>query len=198
MIAQLDSEHVVLVGDAGQAIGVAPKDEVHGRDTPLHLAFSCYVFDAEGRVLLTRRADDKLTWPGVWTNSCCGHPQPSEPIARAVARRLRHELGLAASRIDLMLPRFRYRAVMASGIVEYEVCPVYRAIVETDPQANPEEVGAVRWMSWAGFAEGVLSGDLEISPWCREQVPELVAIGDDPLRWPSADVALLPPAAIPD
>ncbi|RJL32275.1 isopentenyl-diphosphate Delta-isomerase [Bailinhaonella thermotolerans] len=186
------AELVILVDEAGNAIGVAPKSEVHGRHTPLHLAFSSYVFDRGGRLLLTRRADEKITWPGVWTNSCCGHPLPGEDPAEAVARRLDSELGLRAERIDLVLPRFRYRAEMPNGVVEHELCPVYRVIVSGDPTPNPAEVGAYRWVSWPEFAA---SPGPEISPWCREQLPELAALGPDPLTWPTADPSALPPAA---
>ncbi|MER6824803.1 isopentenyl-diphosphate Delta-isomerase [Streptosporangium sp. NPDC000563] len=188
-------EHVVLVDTEGNAIGTAAKATVHGLDTPLHLAFSSYVFDEQGRVLLSRRALHKTTWPGVWTNSCCGHPLPGEPLAEAVTRRLSHELGLAADRVDLLLPRFSYRAVMDNGIVERELCPVYRVLVTAEASPNPDEVDDVRWMPWKEFTDGVLGDRLAISPWCREQVPQLVELGADPLAWGAADPADLPPAA---
>ncbi|MBN6050513.1 isopentenyl-diphosphate Delta-isomerase [Nonomuraea sp. RK-328] len=188
-------ELVVLVDDEGHAIGTAPKTSVHGRETPLHLAFSSYVFDRAGRVLLTRRADHKLTWPGVWTNSCCGHPLPGEPLDRAVTRRLSYELGLTVGGADLVLPTFAYRAVMGNGIVEHELCPVYRVTAEAPAVLNPEEVGETRWMPWEEFAARVLEGELAISPWCAEQVPLLVELGPDPMTWPTAAEAELPPAA---
>ncbi|MER7506421.1 isopentenyl-diphosphate Delta-isomerase [Nonomuraea pusilla] len=188
-------EHVVLVDGEGRPLGTAPKTSVHGPDTPLHLAFSSYVFDSEGRVLLTRRASHKITWPGVWTNSCCGHPLPGEAVDHAVLRRLSYELGLDAGRADLVLPTFRYRAVMGNGVVEHELCPVYRVVADAPLSPNSDEVGEVRWMPWKEFADGVLSGLLAISPWCREQVPLLLELGADPMAWEPAAAEKLPPAA---
>ncbi|WP_204040020.1 isopentenyl-diphosphate Delta-isomerase [Acrocarpospora phusangensis] len=188
-------EHVVLVDREGNPIGTAPKSTVHGAHTPLHLAFSSYVFDGEGNVLLTTRAAHKITWPGVLTNSCCGHPLPGEPLAAAVVRRLSFELGLTVESVDLLLPSFSYRAVMDDGTVEHELCPVYRALAAGRAEPNPEEVGSARWMPWKEFADRVLGGELEISPWAAEQVPLLAALGSDPLSWPVADPATLPKAA---
>jgi isopentenyl-diphosphate Delta-isomerase len=189
-------ELVVLLDDAGNPIGTAQKASVHHADTPLHLAFSCYVFDAAGRLLVTRRAATKPTWPGVWTNSCCGHPAPGERLSDAVTRRLRHELGVDVDSLDVILPDFRYRAAL-DGIVENEICPVFRATTSGQPAPRPDEVDAATWVPWNTFARGVASGDRVVSPWCRLQVERLVPLGPDPLGWPSGDLDHLPPVAQP-
>jgi isopentenyl-diphosphate delta-isomerase len=188
-------EQVVLLDEQGRAVGVADKATVHHADTPLHLAFSCYMFNPRGELLVTRRARAKKTWPGVVTNSCCGHPAPEEPFVDAVVRRLADELGLPPTDVDLLLPRFRYRAVMANGIVENELCPVFRAVTDTEPVPAALEVDEYGWMSWPLFVSLVSGGELEVSPWCREQVAQLVALGPDPLTWPTADESDLPAAA---
>jgi isopentenyl-diphosphate delta-isomerase len=189
------TEQVLLLDESGNGIGTAAKAEVHHADTPLHLAFSSYVFDHDGRFLITQRAAHKKTWPSVWTNSCCGHPAPDEPIADGVSRRLTDELGLAGPhKIDLILPRFRYRAVMGNGVVENEMCPVFRVVVAADPVPNPDEVDATEWVPWAEFAESVLAGTRAVSPWCALQVQELARLGHDPSAWPVGDPTALPVA----
>jgi isopentenyl-diphosphate Delta-isomerase len=189
-------ESVVLVDETGSARGTAAKAAVHHAQTPLHLAFSCYLFNDAGQFLLTRRAESKQTWPGVWTNTCCGHPLPGEPVADSVRRRLLAELGIAAVDIVLVMPRFRYRARMANGVVENEVCPVYAAYSSAAPAPDPEEVAEIRWVDWDEFCEAVRTGRQAISPWCAMQLPELTALGPRPLNWAPAEEADLPPAAV--
>jgi isopentenyl-diphosphate delta-isomerase len=171
------TERVVLLDDDGRPIGSADKAEVHHRDTPLHLAFSCYVGDGQGRLLVTRRALGKRTWPGVWTNTVCGHPAPGEDPVAAVSRRARQELGLDLVGLRLVLPRFRYRATMADGTTENELCPVYVATTVDPVRPDPSEVENAEWVAWLEFRRSVLDGSRDVSPWCVEQV---AALPEDP------------------
>jgi isopentenyl-diphosphate delta-isomerase len=189
-------ESVVLVDEAGRALGTADKVAVHHDQTPLHLAFSCYLFNEAGQFLLTRRAESKRTFPGVWTNTCCGHPLPGEPMSGSVLRRLRAELGISAAKLTLVLPRFRYQARMDNGVTENEVCPVYAAYADLPPDPDPAEVAETRWVDWAEFCAAVRDGRQRVSPWCVMQLAELTALGPRPLDWLAADAADLPPAAL--
>jgi len=92
-----DQELIVLCDERGTPTGTAEKWSSHHGRTPLHLAFSCYVFDEAGAFLTTRRALTKKVWPGVWTNSVCGHPAPAESFVDAIARRVGYELGMRSS-----------------------------------------------------------------------------------------------------
>src|ERR687897_2420315 len=97
-------EEVVLLDADDRPIGRAPKSSVHGADTARHLAFSCHVFNDRGEVLVTRRALVKAAWPGVWTNSFCGHPAPGEDMVDAIRRRGRWELGIELTNVEQRLP----------------------------------------------------------------------------------------------
>ncbi len=175
MSAASGVELVVLVDELGEAIGTAPKATVHHQETPLHLAFSCYVFDHAGRLLLSRRALHKPTWPGAWTNSFCGHPGPGEDIVAGVRRRAQQELGIELDHLQLTLPRFRYDATMANGVRENELCPVFTATTATAVAPDPAEVDAVEWVDWTTLREDVEAGFRELSPWCVQQLAELTA-----------------------
>ena len=166
-------ELVVLLDEQGRPCGTAPKSQVHHADTPLHLAFSCWLLDGAGRTLLTRRALTKRTWPGAWTNSVCGHPAPGEDPADAVHRRAADELGVRVADVRPLLPEFRYRAVMADGTVENEICPVYGARLLGDVVADPAEVDDWRWVPLAELRAQVAADPTGFSPWMLEQLAQL-------------------------
>lgn len=168
-------DHVVLVDERGTPCGTAARATVHTRDTPLHLAFSCYLLNRAGELLLTRRALSKVAWPGVWTNSFCGHPRLQEEFEQTIERYADHELGLRVSGLRAVLPDFRYRAVDASGIVENEVCPVFVATAASEPAPNPAEVVEHRWVPLAEVEALVSSAPWAVSPWMAEQLPGVLA-----------------------
>ncbi|GAB3268182.1 isopentenyl-diphosphate delta-isomerase [Arthrobacter pigmenti] len=173
VVHQPTRELVVLADDGGNPVGTAAKASVHTGQTPLHLAVSCYVFDEDGRLLVTRRALGKKAWPGVWTNSFCGHPLPEETSVAAVHRRAFEELGISLQQLELVLPDFRYRATDASGVVENEVCPVYTARTTNEPVANTDEVAEWRWVDPVGFIRATKQAPWAFSPWSVWQLAQL-------------------------
>ena len=177
------AELVVLLTEDGTPCGVADKATVHTADTPLHLAFSCHVLDDAGRVLVTRRALGKAAWPGVWTNSVCGHPAPGEAGDDAVRRRARQELGVELTDLTLVLPDFRYRAVDASGVVENEICPVWTARLAPGSTLapDPDEVMDHAWVDPAALGRAVAAAPWGLSPWLVQSAPDLVLLsGGEP------------------
>lgn len=187
-------EQVVLLDATGHPCGTWAKATVHHDRTPLHLAFSCHVVDADGRVLISRRAASKPTWPSTWSNACCGHPQPGETLRAAVVRRLREELGLEVRRLGLAIPDFTYRAAMPGGPVEHELCPVVIAEVEGDPAPDPRETEAATWTTWETLRDLADSEPEVLSPWSVGQVAQLAALAPSPLAWLDAHVGPGPTA----
>lgn len=174
--ADTSEELVVLCGADGSPCGTAPKAEVHSALTPLHRAFSCYIFDEEGHLLLTRRALSKKTWPGVWTNSVCGHPTEGESDESAIIRRMAEELGAYTDAAPHpVLPDFCYEALDASGIMEREYCPVYRLDIHRQHMSlapNPDEVIQVLWVPFDKVLRTATLIPALLSPWMVEQLSQ--------------------------
>lgn len=163
-------EQIVLVNERGETIGVAPKLASHHSHTPLHRGFSCYIFNAKGEFLLTQRALVKKVWPSVWTNSVCGHPAPEESNEAAVRRRLAYEVGITnISQLVCIAPDYRYTTPAYNGIIENEICPVFVALTEDQPQPNPLEVEDYRWIAWEGVSQLIAEQPDNISYWFKDQ-----------------------------
>ncbi|MEO8042137.1 MAG: isopentenyl-diphosphate Delta-isomerase [Acidobacteriota bacterium] len=162
-------DKIVLIDEHDNAVGTASKLESHNADTKLHRAFSAFIFNRRGELLLQQRALTKKTWPGVWSNSCCGHVMLHEATARAAERRLKFELGMSGIELVTALPDFRYCAEK-DGVVENEICPVLIGVTDAQPFPNPSEVANVRWIDWNKFLNSLGEPETDISPWAKQEV----------------------------
>lgn len=163
-------EKVVLVDEENNVEGTTPKQAVHGEETPLHRGISVFVFDEDGRLLLQRRSDAKRTWPGFWSNSCCGHPDLDETVLEAARRRVDEELSLTLTRLTVAVPDYQY-ACEQGGVQENEICPVLVAQPKTSVDANPAEVQSTTWTPWEDVKE--FDDSSKYTPWFLEEVAEL-------------------------
>lgn len=173
----------MFVDENGQPTGeVGPKLESHTADTKLHLAFSCYIFRAsDNKFLVTQRALSKKVWPGVWTNSVCGHPLPGEAIEDAIRRRAEYEIGVKTLRdISCVLPSYRYTTTPYDGIIENEFCPVFVAYTDEEPQSNPDEVEAYQWLDWPEYVRMLTEEPDKMSYWASDQYTQLKQL--DPFK----------------
>ena len=182
----------MLLDEDGHAVGTADKAEVHHADTPLHLAFSCYVLDEPGRLLVTRRARRKATFAGVWTNSGCGHPAPGERSRTPCAAGSGRSSGSTLDDLRLVLPAFRYRAVMETGSSRTRCArcswPPRRTRCAPTPEVEVDDLG-----DWASSAPACSTGPATYRPWCLEQV---AVLPEDLAGAPSRPREELPPAAL--
>ncbi|MEJ8661184.1 MULTISPECIES: isopentenyl-diphosphate Delta-isomerase [Streptomyces] len=142
-----------LVDESGHTIGTAEKLSAHQAPGQLHRAFSVFLFDEQGRLLLQRRALGKYHSPGVWSNTCCGHPYPGEAPFTAAARRTHEELGVSPSLMaEAGTVRYNHPDP-ASGLVEQEFNHLFVGMVQSSLRPDPEEVGETAFVTAAELAE---------------------------------------------
>ncbi len=169
----MPDELIVLLDEKTlQPIGDAPKLASHHATTPLHLAFSVWVFNDKGELLLTKRASSKKVWPGVWTNSFCGHPLPGETISDAIFRRARFELGIIGlENIEEKLPDYRYVTPPYIGIIENEFCPVFFASLPKEGliKPNPTEVDSFQFVKVDDLRQMIDAEPGQYSYWFKDQ-----------------------------
>ena len=161
-------EMIVMVNEENDPIATERRSAAHNHETKLHRAFSVFLFNSRGELLLQRRALTKKTWPGVWSNSCCGHPMLFESVEDAAIRRLRYELGIKIASLQIVLPDFRYRAEK-DGIVENELCPVLVGFTEEQPVLNSAEVAEILWVKWGDALKLISDPANGYSPWAVQE-----------------------------
>ncbi|AIA07202.1 MULTISPECIES: isopentenyl-diphosphate Delta-isomerase [Streptomyces] len=142
-----------LVDEDGTTIGTAEKLAAHQPPGQLHRAFSVFLFDEKGRLLLQRRALSKYHSPGVWSNTCCGHPYPGETPFAAAARRTAEELGAAPALLaEAGTVRYNHPDP-ASGLVEQEYNHLFVGLLRSEPAPDPEEISEVAFVTPDELAE---------------------------------------------
>jgi len=149
-------EKVILVDSDDHEIGIAEKLRTH-REGALHRAFSIFVFNSKGELLLQKRAKGKYHSAGLWTNTCCGHPRPNENRRDAARRRLKEEMGIDCELAEIF--SFVYRAALSSGLIEHEYDYVFFGNHDGEPAPNPEEAEDWKWVEMEQ-----LKADLKSNP----------------------------------
>ena len=152
-----NEELLILVDENDKETGLKEKLSVH-RDGDLHRALSVFIFDPTGKMLLQRRALEKYHSGGLWTNACCSHPKPEEPVKTAAVRRLKEEMGLRCDNLQRSFS-FKYKAQVDHGLIEHEFDHVFIGVTDQKPQPNPAEVCEYSYLSLSEIEK-----DLQLHP----------------------------------
>jgi isopentenyl-diphosphate delta-isomerase len=156
------AEMLVLVDENDREIGTEEKLAAH-QAGKLHRAFSIYIFNSRGQLLLTRRAPGKYHSPGLWTNTCCGHPRPGEELSAAARRRLREETGIVC---DIQHGyHFIYRVGFENGLTEHELDHVFVGAYDGPLDVDPAEADAVEWVEVEALLRDVEANPARFTVW---------------------------------
>ena len=151
-------EYVVLVNENDTQIGIMEKMAAHIVPR-LHRAFSIFIFNSKGELLLQQRALSKYHSPGLWTNTCCSHPHDGESLEQATSRRLMEEMGLHCEMHEVFT--FIYKAPVGLGLIEHEFDHVWFGKSDDTPVINPDEVASYKYMNLNDIAD-----DMKVHPEC--------------------------------
>lgn len=158
-------EMLILVDENDRKIGAAPKDECHRGDGKLHRAFSVFLFNERGELLIQKRSGLKPLWPHFWSNSCCSHPRESESVPDAARRRLREELGVSCE-LDFLY-KFIYQASFGEVGTEHEYCWVYAGRTHEGVAVHPEEIAEHRFIAPDDLTREIACEPERFTPWLK-------------------------------
>jgi len=164
-IVSSEAEPLILVDLDDNAIDFLDKASCHDGDGVLHRAFSLFLFDVNGRVLLQKRSAGKRLWPGFWSNSCCSHPRKGETMETATRRRLMDELNIQAE-LEFVY-KFSYHAKFGEAGSENELCSVYLGRSKDRVAANDTEISETRYVSPANLDRELRQSPELFTPWFK-------------------------------
>jgi isopentenyl-diphosphate delta-isomerase len=163
-------EYVVLVNQDDRPLGTLEKMEAHERGV-LHRAFSVFIFNSKGELMLQQRALDKYHSPGLWTNTVCSHPRVNETPLQAAHRRMGEEMGFDCDVKEVF--SFVYKADVGDGLTEHEFDHVFFGFCDTIPQPNPDEVADWKYMKMADIIADVALHPDEYTIWFKIALKEV-------------------------
>jgi isopentenyl-diphosphate delta-isomerase len=164
-IVSSEDEPLILVDADDMATGTLDKAACHDGDGVLHRAFSLFVFDAEGRLLLQQRSAAKRLWPLYWSNSCCSHPRAGETMEVATARRMKDELNIRSG-LEFVY-KFTYQAAYGCRGAEHELCWVYVGRTDETVIANRNEIAATRFLTADELRVALSTEADKFTPWFK-------------------------------
>ncbi len=164
-VVSSESEELILVDASDNELGFLSKEECHDGDGILHRAFSLFVFNTNGELLLQKRSAEKRLWPLFWSNSCCSHPRKGESMQVATRRRLREELDIEAS-LEFVY-KFAYQAQFGDLGSENELCTVYLGKTGQAFSANTHEIADARYVSREALQAELRARPGEFIPWFK-------------------------------
>jgi isopentenyl-diphosphate delta-isomerase len=164
-VVSRDDEQLILVDRDDRELGFLAKVDAHLGVGTLHRAFSLFVFNPAGELLLQQRAKGKRLWPGYWSNTCCSHPRRGETMDYAIHRRLHEELGLRAE-LEFLF-KFSYRAQYDPQGAEHELCWVFAGTSAERPRPNVNEVAAWRYVTPRALRSEVARAPETFTPWFK-------------------------------
>ncbi len=164
-VVSFHDEPLVLVDERDQEMGFLDKAAAHSGQGILHRAFSLFIFNPQGELLLQQRAPGKRLWPGFWSNTCCSHPRRGEAMETAIHRRLAEELGMQCELAFQF--KFQYQAQFDAEGAEHELCWVYVGHSDALPVANVNEISGLRYVSPAALDEEIAAQPQSFTPWFK-------------------------------
>ena len=164
-IVSSETEELILVDEQDRETGFLSKARCHDGAGILHRAFSVFLFNDTGQLLLQQRSESKRLWPGYWSNSCCSHPRRGESMQVATARRLYDELHVEAT-LEFVY-KFNYQAQFDASGAENELCHVFLGMTGGEALPNAHEIAAIRYVSADTLLAELSDPTKPYTPWFR-------------------------------